>query len=393
MYLNNQTMKKISQQSKSFYWMLSVLMVFGMASCRKYNDRGTGGTGAPKITRVRYVSKTDTIKNVSHPVNLDSSNVYDDIKLVKFDSTVTQGRLNTQYAIIGENLLNTTHVYFNGTEVYFNPALVSDKTIIVTIGSNVPFGPSQSNKLTVVTTQGKVDYDFSIAQPPPVITSFAPLAAGAGDIVTITGSVFSDIVSVKFDDTPAEIVGTPTTTEIKVKVPAGIVQAYVYVTTAGGTTKSAASFGFKYLIYGDDLTLYWGGNGGGYDGYGSTRDYASTAHVKRGTHAIAVNVDNGYGALQLGYGGATLNVASSGLTSIKVSIYGGTNFKTGDRVQLVVNGGYDKAVPLTIVPGAYTDFTIPLSSLGNPTTISEITFQTLGVGAPATFYVDDLGFI
>lgn len=388
-------MKKIFQQSKSFYWMLSVLMVFGMASCRKYNDRGTGGTGAPKITRVRYISKTDTIKNVSHPVNLDSANVYDDIKLVKYDSTVTQGRLNTQYAIVGENLLNTTHVYFNGTEVYFNAALVTDKIIIVSIGSDVPFGPNQSNKLTVVTTQGKVDYNFSIAQPPPVITSFAPLAANAGDVVTITGTVFNDVISVKFDDTPAEIVGTPTTTEIKVKVPAGIVQAYVYVTTAGGTTKSAASFGFKYVIYGDDLTLYWGGNGGGYDGYGSTRDYASAAHVKRGTHAIAVNVENGYGALQLGYGGATIDVKKLGLTKLNFSVYGGTGIKDNDQIKIVVNGGYGDGVSVLIKlkAGAYTDFSIPLSSLGNPDTISEIVMQGWGLAAPATFYVDDLGFI
>jgi len=387
-------MKKIFQQSKSFYWMLSVLMVFGFASCRKYNDRGTGGSGAPSITRVRYISKTDTIKNVSHPVDLDHSNVYDDIKLVKFDSTVTQGRLNTQYAIVGKNLLNTTQILINGQAVYFNPALVTDNIIIFSIGANVPFGPSQTNKLTVITTQGKVSFDFSILQPPPVITSFTPLAAGAGDIVTITGSVFNGVTGVKFDTTPAEIVGTPTTTSIQVKVPAGIVQSFIYVTTPGGTTKSVASFGFKYVIYDDALANGWGGQGtGGYDGYGSTRNYKDPAHPKRGAFAIATNVDNGYGALQLGYGGATLDVAKAGLTSIKLSIYGGAGFKAGDRVQVVLNGNYGKAVAIAVTPGAYTDYTIKISDLGGAATINEITFQTLGVGAPATFYVDDLGFI
>jgi hypothetical protein len=384
-------MKKIFKQSKLVYWMLSVLMVFGIASCRKENYRETGGKGAPKVTRVRYLSKTDTIANVSHPVNLDSANVYDDIKLVPFDSTVTQGRLNTQYGIVGENLLNTTKVLVNGTEVYFNPALVTDNLIIFAISGDVPFGPSQSNKLTVITTQGQVDYDFGIMQPPPSITSFTPLAAGTGDIVTITGKVLGGATSVKFDDVEATIIGTPTDTEIKVTVPAGVVQAYIYITTAGGTSKSAAAFGFKSLIYDEALQNGWGN----YDGYGSTRNFKDTEHPKRGTYAISTTVDNGYGALQIGYGGATLNAKTAGFTALKFSIYGGAGIKDGDKVRVVINGQYgdNASVVVTMKAGAYTDYTIPLSQLGDPGAITEFVMQTQGTAAPATFYVDDLGFI
>ncbi|RFZ84411.1 hypothetical protein DYU05_01950 [Mucilaginibacter terrenus] len=377
---------------KTYFWVLSALMVFGFAACKK--DQPEGGKGAPTISRVRTVSKADTIVGVVHRITLDSSSVYDDRTVVAFDSTVAEGKLNNQYAIIGENLLTTTSVSFNGSSVYFNPALVTDKVIIITIPNGTPFGPSQANKLTVVTKYGTVDFNFSIAQPPPTITSFDPLAASTGDIITIKGTVFDGVTAVKFDDTPAEIVGTPTPTQIQVKVPAGIVQSYIYVTTPGGTTKSAASYGFKYVIYGDALSAGWGGQGnGGYDGYGSTRNYASTEHPKRGPNAIAVTVDNGYGALQLGYGGATLSVTEKGLTSLKVSVYGGNAIKAGDRVQLVINGNYGAAYPIELKPGAYTDYTIPLSAVGSPATISEITFQTLGVAAPSTFYVDDLGFI
>ncbi|MEO6977905.1 MAG: hypothetical protein ABI113_05975, partial [Mucilaginibacter sp.] len=181
---------------------------------------------------------------------------------------------------------------------------------------------------------------------------------------------------------------------IQVKVPAGVVQSYIYVTTPGGTAKSAASFGFKYIVYDEVLSPGWGGQGsGGYDGYGSTRNYKSTDHPKRGANAIATTVDNGYGALQLGYGGATVDVNTLKLSSIKLSIYGGAGFKAGDRVQVVINNAYGNAVAIEVKPGVYTDYTIPLSQLGNPANITDITMQTLGVGAPATFYVDDLGFI
>lgn len=372
-------------------------MVFGMTSCKKTD---LGGTGAPTVTRVRLLSKTDTIKNVVHRVTLDSNSIYNDTRLVSFDSTVTTGRLGVQYGIIGTNLLTTTSVSFNGVSVYFNPTLLTDNSIIVTIPSNtstvlIPFGPSQINKLTIVTSHGTVDYTFPIQQPAPVITSFTPLAAGAGDIVTITGSIFNAVTAVTFDTTPAVIVGTPTTTSIQVRVPAGVVSAYIYVTTPGGTTKSPASFGFKYIIYDDNLASGWGGKGsGGYDGYSSTRDYANTLHPKRGSAAIAVTYTDSYGALQIGYGGATtIDVAKLGLTNLKFSIYGGANVTAGSRVQVVINGVYGKAVIVPITVGSYTDYTIPLSSLGSPATITEIVLQSYGGAAPSTIHVDDLGFI
>ena len=382
---------------KLIYLILSTLMVFGMASCKKDNK---GGTGAPTVTRVRYLSRFDTIKNVVHRITLDSNNIYNDTRVDPFDSTATTGRLGTQYGILGTNLLTTKSVSFNGVSVYFNPALVTDKSLIVSIPSNtstvvIPFGPDQVNKLTIVTKYGKVDYTFPIQQPPPVIASFTPLAAGEGDIVTITGTIFNSVTSVKFDDIPATIVGTPTPTQIQVKVPAGVVSSYIYVTTPGGTTKSAASFGFKYIIYDDVLANGWGGKGsGGYDGYNSTRDYASTAHPKRGANAISIIYTNAYGALQIGYGGGTaIDVNKLGLTNLKFSAYGGDSIPDGQKVQVVINGQYGQAQQVALKAGAYTDFTIPLNTLGSPGTITEIVIQYLGGPVPATIYVDDIGFI
>jgi hypothetical protein len=380
-----------------YYCILSALMIFGIASCKK-NDQG--GTGAPTVTRVRLLSKTDTIPNVVHRITLDSNSIYNDTRGVAFDSTVTSGRLGIQYGIIGTNLLTTSSVSFNGVSVYFNPTLLTDNSIIVTIPSStstatqVPFGPGQSNKLTIVTAHGTVDYTFPIQQPAPVITSFTPLSASAGDIVTITGSVFNSVSAVRFDTTPAVIVGTPTATSIQVRVPAGVASAYIYVTTPGGTTKSPASFGFKYTIYDDALATGWGGQGsGGYSGYGSTLNFASPTQPKRGTNAIGVAFNGSYDALQIGYGGATvLNVKTLGLTSIKFSVYAGAGIKTGDKLQVVINGAYG-GYTVTLTAGAYTDFTVPLSALGNPTEIKEFVLQNQGSAAPSTIYVDDIGFI
>ena len=369
---------------KIIYLILPLLIACGISSCKK-NDEG--GKGSPTVNRVRLLSKTDTVRDVIHPITLDSNSIYDQTRLNAYDSTVVAGRLNTQYAILGTNLKTTKSVSFNGVSVYFNPGLVTDNSIIVTLPATLPFGPTESNKLVIVTQYGTVEFNFAIQQPPPIIASFTPLAASAGDIVTITGSVFNSVSAVRFDTTPAEIVGTPTNTEIKVRVPAGVVQAYVYVTTPGGTTRSPGSFGFKALVYDDAFTPGWGS----YFGYNSTRDIANTEHPKRGTVAIKTTFSDAYGAFQVGYNGATLDVKKSGLTAIKFSVYGGTG-TTGKSVQVVINGSYGSAFAVPISPGSYTDYTVPLSSVGNPATISELVIQIVN-GNGSTVYIDDIGFI
>lgn len=363
--------------------VLFVMVALGYTSCKK-EDEGTGG--APVITKVRVISKTDTIADVDHRVTLDSNSVYDETRLVSFDSTVVAGRLNNQYAIIGEHLLTTLSVSFNGVKVNYNPALLTDHSIIITIPEDVPYGAGQSNQLLVTTKFGVASFDFPILQPPPVITSFAPVAAGAGEVVTITGTIFEGVTAVKFDDTPAEIVGTPTKTQIQVKVPAGVVQAFIFVTTPGGTSKSAGSFGFKAVLYDDQFANGWGS----YFGYNSTRNYTNMVNVKRGTYAIQTIFTDSYGALQIGYNGTTIDATK--LAAVKLSIYGGPG-TAGQAVQLVINGNYGKAVRLELSEGRYTDYTIPLADLGAPATITEFVLQALGVPSSTTIYVDDLGFI
>ncbi len=373
--------------------MLAVFSLTGFVACKK-ND--AGGGGVPVVTSVRLLSKTDTIPNVVHRVTRDSSSTYSDTRVVAFDSTVTSAHLSTQYAITGSNLQSTKTITLNGVSIYFNPTLVTDRTIIFTVPSTgVPFGPAQSNKLVVTTAHGSASFTLGVQQPPATIISFAPLAASAGDTITIVGTVFDGVTGVTFDKTPAKVIGTPTSTQIKVLVPAGVVQAYLYVTTPGGTAKSPASFGFKYVVYDDALAFGWGpNNGGGYDGYNSMRDYKSAAHPKRGAYAIAVTYQGAYGALQLGYGGAAIDVKALGLTAIKLSVYGDpATITAGTNAQVVINGDYGAAVKIAIVPGVYTDYTIPLSTLGSPAVISEIVVQGLGVPAPSIIYFDDIGFI
>jgi hypothetical protein len=395
MYLNKtRDMKKFTIIKSSF--IVLCLLVLSLASCRKDSNGVFAGKGAPVITSIRTVYKTDSTK-AGVITTIDTNGVVSttvkpaSTQVVGFDSTTTSGKLNNTYAIIGQNLGTATKITVNGLSIYFNRALNSDNSIIFTLPQTTPYGPTVSNTIVVTTLYGTVTYKFSVVTPPPLLVSFAPLAGSAGDTLTISGSSLDNVSSVKFGTVPATIVSN-TSTQVKVLIPTGVVQAYIYVTTPGGTSETTASFGFKYLIYADALTLYWGGNGGGYSGYNSTIDFENTEHVKRGTDAIKVTFGGSYGAMQIGYGGTTITTASLGLTAVKFSVYGGAGINTGDKLQVVINGNYS-GYTITLTAGAYTDYTIPLSALGNPTTISEFVLQGYPVATPSVIYVDDLGFI
>ena len=374
------------------FMLLSMITI--LSSCKKNNE----GTGLPVISRVRTVSKDSTFKNVTTRINLDSSSTTNITKPVAFDSTVTSGSLNGLYAIIGTNLGSTSQVLFNGVSAYFNPALVTDQSIIITIPMNAPWGAGQPNKLTVITSDGTVSFDFAIQQPVATISSFTPVAGGPGDVITLAGTNFNGASKVTFDNTLATIVGTPSATQIQVKVPDGIVQAYIYVTTPGGTAKSQTPFGFKYLIYDDVLANGWWV--GGWNG-GDKPDFNNSSPVKRGTHSIAVTYLGGYAGFQIGNGGGTISLADK--SAVKLSLYGGPG-TDGRLVRIMVMGADkdgkpalsdDDGVVVTLKAGQWTDFTIPLTSFGTrPVVLEQFRIQELsGISSPETIYIDDIGFI
>lgn len=361
---------------------LSFAALLCLSSCKK-DDDNEGGTGAPVISRVRTVSKTTT-DTLERPFNLDSTVTVFQPNVSAFDSTTTLGKLNTQYAIIGENLAKTTQVLVNGTAVYFNPALLTNKSIIFTLPATAPWGADKENRIRVVTNSGTAETEFVVQQPPAIITSLNPVAAGAGEIVTIKGSIFDGVTSVRFDDKEAQIVSS-SPTEIKVRVPEGVVQAYIFVTTPGGTARSVAAFGFKKLIFDDVLSSgfdLWGG-------WGGMQNVNNATPVKRGTRSIRIDYAGGWGSpLQVGYSGAELRFAD--YRAVKISLYGGAGTE-GKLVKLIFNGVDGKE--LILHEGVWTDYTIPLSEITKAATLSEIWLQEFSGSDATIVYVDDFGLI
>src|SRR5689334_1148505 len=173
--------------------VLCCLLITGAVSCKKNNEEG------PSLTRVRTVNKYDTVV-VTHRADLGTTYTTKDVVPVAFDSTVTSGALGGLFAIIGTNLQTTTTVSFNGYSVYFNPALVTNTSVIVKIPAEAPW-KSGNNQLVVTTKYGSATLDFTILQPAPTVTGLSQFTGNAGDTVTIIGTVFDNASVVKFGAT------------------------------------------------------------------------------------------------------------------------------------------------------------------------------------------------
>jgi IPT/TIG domain len=373
--------------------LLFLTALLTLAACHK----NSGGGGAPTISHIRVISQSDT-GNITTPVKLDSTGqtedtTYQAITLVGFDSTAASGRLNNQYAIVGTGLGTLKTITINGVSNPILPGLVTKTSAIFTVAPNIPFGSTGPGNFKITTAGGSASFTWPIEQPPPIISTISPTTGSAGDTMTITGSVFQGLTRVTFDSTQATIIYADSGL-IKVIIPAGIVQAYVYAFTPGGSGKSPSPFGFKSIIYVNSLQNGWGN----YTGYNSVLNFNNNTNLTAGEASnISVTFTNLYGALQIGYGGVTLTPATQGLTALKFSVYGGAGIPAGgQQAQIVMNGAYPPggvAYQFTIMPGVWQTFTVPLSAIGNPSPITEFVLQGLGAPVPSTIYVTDIGFI
>jgi hypothetical protein len=113
--------------------------------------------------------------------------------------------------------------------------------------------------------------------------------------------------------------------------------------------------------------------------------------VENGTDSISAAFTAGWAALSLDSSTA-LNTA--GYSAIKFWVNGGSTSKPLQFYsQMGDTSGNSTNVPFTAPANAWTEITIPLSSLGNPTTIKRINFQDTSNSAQSATYFDDIRLV
>lgn len=149
--------------------------------------------------------------------------------------TPTTAGLSSTVTINGGNLSGTSVVKFgNITATSFTVVSNSQVTAVV--------GGGASGNVSLTTAGGTVSSTGFIFVPTPTITAFAPSSGGAGAIITLTGTNFSNATNVSFGGTAAAAFTVTSATDITAQVAAGST-GDVTVTTAGGTAQRA---GFTY---------------------------------------------------------------------------------------------------------------------------------------------------
>lgn len=230
-----------------------------------------------------------------------------------------------------------------------------------------------------------LDNVISLTPPAPVVSGLSAAFASPGDVISIKGSNFVKVSSVKFGD-KAVTYTVVSNTEIQATVPADFGSyALITVQTAYGNS-NIATIGVKYLLFGDDFsgsptpvsTWNWGGN----------EDFQSTEQVNRGTKSIKrVNVD-AWSGLYIGFN--PINVAD--YSYLKISIYSTKTTRVLFSIGKTEDGS-GKAID--IKAGEWNNISIPFSDLH--TNELGTTFNSLFMkeysGEPGTVYLDDVGFL
>ncbi|WP_379963030.1 IPT/TIG domain-containing protein [Epilithonimonas sp. UC225_85] len=295
----------------------------------------------------------------------------------------TVGFANNTYVIRGKGFSSLKHIYFNDFESYFNPTLVTDNNIIVSINENTPYS-NVSNKLKLVTGSGTVEFDFVIAPPAPVFNGFQSVNTADGGNIVIKGNYFVN-PTVKVGDATATVVSTDLT-HITATLPAGSQGKKVSVTTLSGTVTYNSQVGtsiYDDVFYGGVTNSTWAGDV--YDiAYG-----ADASNIMQGDKAIKWSA-KAWSAFQID-NSPTIPANAKG-----IRFYAKAKTATPvNAIKLILNYGWG-TTPTITVGEVYKYYEIPFegaTGFGLSATPSTMNLTlNHAAGSENEIYLDDIGY-
>lgn len=177
------------------------------------------------------------------------------------DSLLVGAYLGNTVCLVGDNLRSIYELYFNDQKATLNTSYMTDHTVLVDIPKNIP--EEVTNKIYMITKSGaKVDFDFSVMVPAPVVSSMSCEYAPAGSEAVLYGDYFVDdpnvplTISMPGDITvEGEQITSITKTAVKFIVPVGAMQGNIRVKSIYGTGQSV----FQYKDT-RNILFDWDGN-------------------------------------------------------------------------------------------------------------------------------------
>jgi hypothetical protein len=299
----------------------------------------------------------------------------------------------TNLSIKGTDLDLVKSIAFTGVDQPVTTFVSQSATeIVVKVPASTKKGKISVFAASGVSTESAQELDVIL----PVITRMTPNPIDPETNLTIDGTNLDLVSNVSFTGalSPVTTFVTQSATKIVVKVPKGTLKGKVTLGVLNSTLISESTDvldikGGLPPLADFALPIYTDGTQNGFQdwSYTDVHNFASTANVRQGTTSIKAT----YNATN-GYQGVTLHnsdgVSTSGYSKIEVSIFGeaGTG---GKKLNVVVNGNYSNPPQLTIVEGEWATFTVNFSTVGNPSKLTEVVFQSAGWGG--TIHIDHVG--
>ncbi len=423
-------MKKEIQLSKIYYWILPVLAIFSIASCKKDSSLGyTPGTGAPTISAVKTVSKSvaDTVAQLQSTYSSSGVLTVDTVintqhrTIAAFDSTTVTGALGNIYILNGTNLGSTTKLTINGVNVYFNRGLMSDNSLIFTIPTTIPYVQPQPNAIVITTLHGTVTYKFTILPPPPTITAVSDFDFVANSQITLFGKGFAAVSAVKLRATSdALTIVAQNDSTLTLKMPAASTATestllFTYTSGANNAAQTASTASFNdldnaYTIFANDsFQNSWGDNSwSGPSGKSTKASHSGTASIAASYPAGAWQIEgwaNWYPSFPYDASYKYLTFWVKGGTVTHTLVLVGDKMKGGyGQVQ---NANAYAAQLVTVPANVWTYFKIPLAPSQSSTDLTLLNYWANGSPAQQlgfflqgqngdvneTMYFDEVAFI
>lgn len=355
-------MKNIKNKMMLKLCFLASISILLLSSCSDDSGSSSGG-GPAEVTGISRSVVDDPLVDGDRQVDVPTDII----------------NAGNYYIIRGKGFASLKSISFNGLESDFNATMVTDNAIVVLVNQKTPYY-NEMDEMKLVTNTGIYKFHVAVRPPNPNIKGF-PVNPNPGDVITITGEYFLRPV-VNFGDISVEPISS-TLTEIKVKVPDTNIQyKTLSVTNVSGTTVASQSLGSA--IYDDAYTSLSNYNGL-WDGT-NPYDKAYDKDVAQGSKCIAWGAGQ-WNGLYIGIDNSKFDISK--YKGFRVRLKGQNPGKVG----IILNGS-DKIKPVYEFGSTWTYVEIPFSALGNPTELSQFTFQEFGGKAGGNvIYIDDLGLI
>ena len=223
------------------------------------------------------------------PISVKAIYLEDASSTVK-DREVNFARLGSLIRIEGEGLEGLKKLYINGYETYFSMAMLTDKSMLLTVSGETPTIGADStvrNTIRFVKDGTSFTYKFQIRSSAPTITSISNTLPAVGDTITINGSGLVEISKITFPDSVVVTTGIISAKDgsyCKVAMPAGVSDngGSLLVEGSNGGVYSPAYFNCK-----TGLILNF--DGAGSQGYWSWTDAGSMLNASDLESGAVVN--------------------------------------------------------------------------------------------------------